>query len=124
MKHDSTTSSAKKEDRLTISSIRVRQADPPAWPWTPEIIEPDRQLQSLLNLCGRCDSIRRLLDYFVPVHSVRACESCGQAVALISVAGEIRLVSAERDSDSCPPFQSHGWTVNALGSHHVCEDQQ
>ncbi|MGB0076592.1 MAG: hypothetical protein WBP87_03470 [Candidatus Sulfotelmatobacter sp.] len=123
MQHGSTNSPAKKERRLTISAIRVRQAHPPAWPAEPEIIPVTRSLQSLLDLCWRSDFTRRLLDYTVEVKHVRQCESCGMGVALISVAGEIRWVDAIRDPDP-GPFCPRGWTANALGSDHTCGGRQ
>lgn len=108
---------------LKVSKIRVRQADPPAWSREPEVISITRSLQSLLDLCWRSDFTRRLLDYIVPVKQIRQCPSCGNGVALISVAGDIRLVDVIRDPDA-GPFLPRGWTCNALGSDHACGDQQ
>jgi hypothetical protein len=121
VKDTASSSALSKIRRLKSSSIR--QPNPPAWFTEPEIIPVTRPLQFLLDLCWRSDATRRFLDYIVPVKHVRQCESCGMGVALISVAGEIRLVDAIRDPDP-GPFQPRGWTANALGSDHICGDRQ
>jgi len=117
MAKDTANSSAKQDRCPRIFEIRVQQADPAAE--TIETIEITRHLERLLTSAPSATEREFFgLEYLAPVRQVFPCQQCGEAVARISVHGELRTVDAVLDADS-EPFCRH-WHANVIGREHEC----